>query len=263
MKPTGKRAGAAEGAAPRSRGMAAAIGRSLDIYYRDAARTSRMDRLNALFVPDGGLAFDIGAHVGDRTASFLRLGARVVALEPQPQVFRALRLIHGRQRRAVLEQMAAGEGPGEIEMFLNSGNPTVSTASADLVAAASSAPAWKDEVWDRTVRVPVTTLDRLMARHGVPDFVKIDVEGHELMVLKGLARAVPALSFEVTTLQRDMACACVGRLCQLGPYEFNISLGEDHRLRQSSWTNAPEMCAEILRLPAAANSGDIYARLRA
>ena len=182
-----------------------AIGRSLDVYYRDAARTRRMDDLNASFVRRGGLVFDIGAHVGDRTASFLRLGARVVALEPQPRVFRALRLIHGRAPGAILRCAAAGAQAGEIEMRVNSANPTVSTVSGDLVAAAASADGWQGEVWDRTIRVPVTTLDALIAEHGRPDFVKIDVEGNELEVLRGLSATVPALSFEFTTIQRDVA----------------------------------------------------------
>jgi FkbM family methyltransferase len=248
-------------ARPRPAGQAAAIGRSLDIYYRDAARTRRMDALHAAFVPAGGLAFDIGPHVGDRTASFLRLGASVVALEPQPRVFRALRLLHGRQPRATLCRAAAGRRAGEVEMFLNTANPTVSTLSRALVAAAPSAPAWRAQTWDRTVRVPVTTLDLLIARHGVPDFVKIDVEGHEAEVLAGLTRPLPALSFEITALQRHLARDCIARLAELGRYAFNISLGEEHRLRHRRWLDGPAMCARIDRLPDAANYGDIHARL--
>lgn len=245
---------------PRGR-VGAGIGRSLDVYYRDDARTRRMDRLNAQFVRPGGLAFDIGAHVGDRTASFLRLGARVVALEPQPLVFRALRLIHGRNPEAVLRCAAAGAETGEVMLHVNSVNPTVSTASADLVAAAADDEGWRDEVWDRTIRVPATSLDLLVAEHGRPDFVKIDVEGHEAAVLAGLSVAVPALSFEVTMLQREVARACVARLQVLGRYEFNLSLGEEHRLRHARWIGAAELLAEIAGLPDAANSGDVFARL--
>lgn len=245
---------------PRERGHRSAIGRSLDVYYRDAARTARMDRLNACFVAPGSLAFDIGAHVGDRTASFLRLGASVVALEPQPRVFRALRLIHGRNSRAVLHRMAVGALEGEITMFLNSGNPTVSTVSPALVAAAPSSDAWRDQVWDASLRVPVTTLDLLIARHGIPSFVKIDVEGHEHEALLGLSVALPALSFEFTTLQRDVALACIDRLEQLGRYEFNLSLGEDHRLRRDRWTHGSAMKGSVSALPEKANSGDVYAR---
>ena len=63
---------------------AGALERSLAVYYGDPARDAAMDALYARFVKPGDLAFDIGSHVGDRIASFRRLGARVVALEPQP-----------------------------------------------------------------------------------------------------------------------------------------------------------------------------------
>ena len=244
----------------RLRNPATPIGRSFDIYYRDMARTARMDRLNATFVSKGQLAFDIGAHVGDRTASFARLGARVVAFEPQPRVFRALRLIHGRNPDITLRREAVGARVGELEMHLNSRNPTTSTASSDLIAAAQTADAWKNEIWDTTIRVPVTTLDQLIAFHGTPDFVKIDVEGLELEVLKGLHTPLPLLSFEFTTIQRDLAYACINHMDALGEYEFNFSLGEDHKLHHDIWTSAKEMLAEIAALPQSANSGDIYAR---
>ena len=100
-------------------GTAKAIARSLDIYYRDKARTARMDRLNGMFLGPGDLAFDIGAHLGDRTASFRRLGARVVAAEPQPAVFRALRLLHGRDPGVALHQLALGAGAARARFFVN------------------------------------------------------------------------------------------------------------------------------------------------
>ncbi len=68
--------------------------RSLDVYYGDPARDAAMDALYARFVRAGDLAFDIGSHVGDRIGAFRRLGARVVALEPQPLCARAIRAIY-------------------------------------------------------------------------------------------------------------------------------------------------------------------------
>ena len=245
---------------PRKAGRATAIGRSLSIYYRDVARTERMDRLHAGFISPGALAFDIGAHVGDRTSSFLRLGASVVALEPQPRLFRLLRLIHGRSERASLLPVAAGRAPGQAMLHLNPCNPTVATLEPDFIAAARGAPGWQGQVWDGQMRVPVTTLDALIARFGVPGFVKIDVEGHELAVLQGLSTALPALSFEVTTIQRSVALACVRHLQQLGSYEYNLSLGEEHLLRHSPWLGADEIAASLAALPEGANSGDVFAR---
>ena len=240
---------------------AAGIGRSFDIYYRDQARTARMDRLHQQLVPDCALVFDIGAHVGDRTGSFLRLGATVVALEPQPRVFRALRLIYGKHANAVLLPVAAGAAMDESDLHLNPRNPTVATLSRDFITAADGARGWMNEVWDQTVKVRTTTLDQLIQQYGRPDFIKIDVEGHEADVLRGLSDPVPMLSFEFTTIQRDVAFACVERLMSLGRYEFNFSLGETHALLNEIWLGPDALCDEISKLPHDANSGDVFARL--
>jgi FkbM family methyltransferase len=243
-------------------GTIAAIGHSLDVYYRDEERTRRMDRLNAEFVSPGCRVFDIGAHVGDRTGSFLRLGASsVVTVEPQPPLFRALRLIYGRESRVILRQCAVGARGGVTDMYVNSANPTVSTLARSLVETAPSDMAWRGQEWDQKIRVPVITLDQLIAEHGMPGFIKIDVEGHECAVLEGLSARLPALSLEVTTLQRHVAQDAIARLAKLGSYTFNISLGEEHRLHLASWIGVSDMCELIDRLPPEANSGDVYARL--
>jgi FkbM family methyltransferase len=218
-----------------------------------------MDALNARFVRPGGLAFDIGAHVGDRTASFRRLGARVVAVEPQPAAMRALRLLFRRDPGVTLVAAAAGAGEGWARLHVNTANPTVSTLSPDLIAAAKGAEAWQGQDWDRTVEVPLVTLDALVARHGAPDFVKIDVEGHEAEALAGLSRCVPALSFEFTTIQRDRALAALDRVAWLGARRFNVAPGETHAFVFPDWVPAAEISAFLRDAPEALNAGDVYA----
>lgn len=220
-----------------------------------------MDALYRDLVPSGGLAFDIGAHVGDRVASFRRLGARVVAVEPQPGPLRALRLIHGRDPSVTVVPAAVGAAPGRETLHLNAANPTVATASRAFIAAAAGAEGWSQERWDSVIEVDCVTLDGLIARHGRPDFVKIDVEGWEDAVLSGLSRPVPALSFEVTALGRQVARDCVDLVAALGPYRFNFAHGESQRLVVDAWLGAHDMALQIDDLPAEFNSGDVYARL--
>lgn len=239
---------------------AGGIARSLALYHRDPDRAARMDALHARFIGSGALVFDIGAHVGDRIASFRRLGARVVAVEPQPAALRALRLMFRRDPGVVLVPAAVGAAEGTARMHLNTRNPTVSTLSPDFIAAARGAPGWEGQDWDRTLDVPVTTLDALIARHGRPAFIKIDVEGHEAEVLAGLGQPVPALSFEFTTIQRAAALQALDRLEALGEHVFNLSLGEAQHLEFAAWQPADAIAAWLRAAPAAVNSGDIYAR---
>jgi len=245
----------------RPKGTAAAVGRSLRLYYSDPARDRAMDALYGSLVRPGDLVFDIGAHVGDRVAAFRRLGARVVALEPQPGPARALRRLYGRDPDVRLVASAAGDAEGEIILHVNSANPTVSTASPAFIDAADGAQGWEGQAWDRAVTVRCRTLDGLAAEHGRPAFVKIDVEGFEDRVLRGLSQPVPALSFEFTTIARDVAARCLERLAELGPYRFDVALGETQRLVFGTWVTGEAMGSYLAALPHAANSGDVYAVL--
>jgi FkbM family methyltransferase len=243
------------------KGTAAALARSLRIYHGHPERNRAMDALYARFVGPGDLAFDIGAHVGDRVASFRRIGARVVALEPQPGAARLLRLLHARDPGVTLVPAAAGDREGEITLLVNSANPTVSTASRAFLAAADGAPGWEGQVWDRSVTVPCRTLDGLIRDHGRPAFIKIDVEGFEDRVLAGLTEPVRALSFEFTTIAREVADRCFARLAALGPYRFDAALGETQQLVFGRWVDGAAMADYVRGLPHGANSGDVYAVL--
>jgi FkbM family methyltransferase len=210
-------------------------------------------------VKPGDLVFDVGSHVGDRVAAFRRLSCRVVACEPNPPLVKTLRLIYGRDKNVTVEPVAVGAAPGEIELKVNIDNPTVSTASRDFVKASEGAPGWQGQSWDKSIKVAVTTLDALIARHGIPAFIKIDVEGFEAAALAGLSQAIPALSFEFTTIQRDVAHACLKRCAALGYVRYNAALGESQTLVHPDWQSAEAIARWLDALPMEANSGDVYA----
>lgn len=240
-------------------GRAFGLLRSLWIYHGIPGRRARLRAFYRPLVPPGGLAFDIGAHVGNRTLAWRRLGARVLAVEPQPDCQRVLAALFARDPAVTVLPLAVGEAEGEAQLLVSPHNPTVSTLSADWARRVGATPGFRGTHWRAGVRVPVTTLDALIAEHGRPDFVKIDVEGLELAVLNGLSRPVAALSFEYLAALPDAALACIQRLEALGRHVYRACAGERFLWLQPQPLDAAQMQRWIASLPAGAGSGDIYA----
>ncbi|HSR42703.1 MAG TPA: FkbM family methyltransferase [Longimicrobiales bacterium] len=236
--------------------------RSLVVYWRPG-RQRGLRRLYRPFVGPGDLVFDVGAHLGDRTAAFASLGARVVALEPQPAVARWLRRLVGRMERVTVREVAVGARVGTARLAVSRATPTLSTLADGWRRRVTEAnPGFRGARWEDEVEVAVTTLDALVDEFGPPAFCKIDVEGFEARVLEGLGRPVRALSVEFVDGALDVARRCVLRLRELGSYEFNVVPGEGRTFVFSQWRD-PDAVLEWLRDGAGgAASGDLYARLR-
>jgi FkbM family methyltransferase len=235
--------------------------RSEAIYFWKPFTRGRLRRFYGQFVRSGELAFDVGAHLGSRSRAFLDLGARVVAVEPQPQCAAYLRRRWAGERRFRLVTSAVGARPGRAGLHVNRLNPTISTLSPAGWRGAMAAAARQPERWDLHLEVEVTTLDRLIDAYGVPDFCKLDVEGFEAQTLAGLSRALPALSFEFISIDKAAALVCLERLRALGAYRFNWSLGERLRLGSPEWVGASRVARMLDGLGSVVVSGDIYARL--
>ena len=238
--------------------------RSLLVYRGIPWRGMQLRRFYRRFVPAGGLAFDVGAHAGNRVLAFRQLGARVVALEPQADFVRLLQRRFGTDPVVTLLPQALGRAPGQARLMASPRTPSVATLSTDFVARAGAASSFRGVQWETGPLVEVTTLDALIAAHGVPDFVKIDVEGFELEVLMGLSQTVPAVSFEFVPAVRDVALGCIDRLEALagaGRYRYAVSLGERLRLLRPEGEDADAMRAWLHNMPPDGPSGDVHAWL--
>ena len=238
---------------------AAGIARSLVIYYGPIWRRRRMEAFYRQFVKAGDLAFDIGAHVGNRVRVFRRIGARVIAVEPQPDFVAVMRLLYGRDPGVFLEANGVAAEPGEGRLHLSTRTPTVSTFADSWIDDVQIDSRFQRVRWDSVISVPLVSLDELIARHGEPQFCKIDVEGFEYEVLRGLSEPLAALSFEYIPVAVDRAIACVDRIGALGDYRYRHSRVETHRWADGGWLK-PQTMIEILgALPTGDRSGDVYA----
>jgi len=232
------------------------------LVYRRPGRQRGLRRLYAPFVPSGGCVFDVGAHVGDRSRAFAALGARVIAVEPQPRFADWLERTLSRHG-VVVERCALDAEPGRAELQVSRTHPTVSTLNREWPRGLAERNAsFSGVAWDRQEAIEVTTLDCLIERHGRPDFCKIDVEGFEDRVLAGLGEALPALSVEFVQGALDVALRCVQRLTALGEYEFNAVAGEQRRFQWPEWIEASDVLRWLDEGAGGIASGDLYARLR-
>jgi FkbM family methyltransferase len=237
------------------------IVRSVVTYYGIPLRARRLRRFYSQFVTPGSLCFDVGAHAGNRVRCWLKLKARVVAIEPQPDFVRLLKFLYGRNSNVEIVPAALGRACGRGTLLVSERTPTVTTLSADWIHEVRADPRFAGVRWTPAPPVEILTLQALIERHGVPRFVKIDVEGFEAEVLAGLEVAVPILSFEYLPAARATALACIDRLEQLGVYRYNSSSGESHRLALDDWIDADAARGFVEALPPDAPSGDLYASL--
>jgi FkbM family methyltransferase len=221
----------------------------------------KMQDFYSQFIKKRELCFDVGAHVGGRTEVFLRLGAKVVAIEPQETCFRVLHQKIARNRRVALVNQGLSDHVGFVNMHISNAS-TISTMSEDWKSAVTSSNRFPLDrySWTQVVSVPVTTLDQLIERYGLPAFIKIDVEGYELHVLRGLSQPVRYLSFEHTPEFIDSTRQCVNHISGLGMARFNFSLGESMQFSLSNWVVGSKLCDYLSNLPDKSVFGDVYAR---
>lgn len=203
-------------------------------------------RLRGLFRPfigRGSLVFDVGAHRGHYAETFRELGAQVVAVEPNPSLAEEIRR-HFPGITVEAKAVGSERGTATLRVGRDDQHSTVSDAWADA----------HPERWEASVDVPVVTLADLIAVHGKPAFIKIDVEGFEAHVLRGLDRPVPALCFEFQAAAPDPDPFRI--LCG---YEFAVST-EPFTL--GLWGTADDAWAQLQAFADIEphGSGDVFAR---
>lgn len=231
--------------------------------FRKRARDRETERLALFyggFVRKGDIVFDVGANLGSRLRVFRHLGCKVVAVEPQRSCVAALQSEFGNDPEVVLVAAAAGSASGKA-VLKTSPDHVLSSLSDDFIKLTKESGRFAASDWTGREEVDVVTLDSLVEEHGLPRFLKLDVEGFESQVLAGLSRAVPVVSFEWTPELAENAIGSVNRLAGIGDYRFNLSWGESMRMSRTLWWTREEILAAIdLMEGESLLFGDIYAK---
>jgi FkbM family methyltransferase len=196
----------------------------------------------------GNVIFDIGANDGYKTDIFLRIGAKVIAVEPDEinQDVLKEKFIKSRffPKPVIVVSNAVSDRVGVTTMWIDAPGSALNTLN----------PKWVDTLrndethagmrlnFAEEKKVQTTTLEKLIASYGIPFYIKIDVEGHELNVLRGLKQLVRYISFEVNLPEfKEEGLECIRILNQITTAgEFNYVADYDEGLIFKQWVPAAE-----------------------
>jgi FkbM family methyltransferase len=191
--------------------------------------------------------FDIGANDGVKTRTFLKLGKKVISVEPDPSLASIIRYrnLKRNDKMAIVEELAVGSenGEAEFETKVFSGYNTLSKK-------------WSEHTLDQGIftikKIPVklVVIEELISKHGLPDYIKIDVEGLELDVFKGLNQKIRIISFEANLplfLQETMEIVQkIKNLCE-NP-SFNYRIGANNGFALPKHLDSDSILAELENL---------------
>lgn len=171
------------------------------------------------------LMFDIGANRGDATLAGVALGYTVIALEPAPRVFSELVRNFIYNENVVPLRLAAGEKVGERLEFYECVEDGLSTLEKSWLTDPKM-PYYGKEF--RTIGVNTCTVDWLVSRYGAPDLIKIDVEGAEWAVLRGMSKNYCKLALEWTQETMSEHDKQLQYLSSIGYTEYRLQFIEQH-----------------------------------
>ena len=172
----------------------------------------------------GDLYFDIGAHLGDKSKPFIEKKIKTIMVEPIPACVKSLKKLYSKNSIVKIIPKGLGSKNTKKILSINKEMPTTSTFAKHWKSGRFSNLKWPDKI-----QVQITTLDSLIKKFGNPQYIKIDVEGYELNVIKGLTKKSGIISFEVTSEFFSDAIKCLDYLKKLSYSSFTFSIGEQKK----------------------------------
>jgi FkbM family methyltransferase len=173
------------------------------------------------------LVIDIGANVGNTVEQFLLCSEKVICFEPNPTLAKDL-INRFYNRPVVVDERGVSNKKGK-QIFNIANANTISTFSDDWIHNSRFTYSYN---WDRTVEVETITLDEIIDEYGVPDYVKIDIEGYEYEVLTSFSKLLPetVFAFEWAEEQKNKIHLILEHLLKIGYDKFSHTEADSIKL---------------------------------
>jgi hypothetical protein len=119
-------------------------------------------------------------------------------------------------------------------------------------------------VWNEKINIDVDTLDNMILKYGTPNYIKIDVEGYELSVLKGLTKSINVISVEFTPELCQSTIDCINYVDNLNQKSlYNYGYREDKHFKFNEWITKDEMINYLSSVnDFKIEFGDVYIKIK-
>jgi len=187
------------------------------------------------------LIFDIGANIGNYTLANLTEQTKIVSVEASPKTFKRLYSNLDKYDNVILENIAISNSDKSFITFYECNEyDTLSTMDKSwLVSNNSRFGSYQKTIYETVV--PTMSLDALIVKYGVPDLLKIDVEGAEEQVVKSLSQKVPLLCFEWASEWREQNKKTIDYLVYLGFTEFFLQMEDNYTFRPTDFFTSEQI----------------------
>jgi FkbM family methyltransferase len=180
--------------------------------------------------------FDIGANVGKWSIANINNCNKIIAIEASPKTFS--KLINNVKSYNNVEclNFAVCNSDDKFISFFDSNADTISSLNEQWLNSPSSR--FYQYTNYKKIDCETIKLDSLINKYGVPELIKIDVEGGEFEVIKSLTKKANYICFEWASETNDITIDCINHLINLGYENFAIQFEDNYLYRPSEYTTS-------------------------
>jgi FkbM family methyltransferase len=171
--------------------------------------------------------FDIGTNIGNWALENINLCNKIISIEASPITFNKL-INNCKNDKIILLNYAVCNNNLDNIIFYQAECDVLSTINKEWLTNPSS----------RFYNYPYTeiicktiTIDKLIEQYGIPDLIKIDVEGGEYECISSLTQKIKLICFEWASETNIITFNCIDYLYNLGYSQFYIQNGDNYRFR--------------------------------